>query len=411
MNFKMIKRGMVVALATLILASPMSALAKKTSPKTRTEMRTCALAKKTNALAQKTTTQAHTYKRTPYILINGKVSNNKNKLNLDSNENYITLKGKYKNCSLKTNSKKIKIRYWGNLGKTKEWEVITKKPGKVKIHVKHKGKTIKRFTVIVKTPKLKVIDSDDSYVDLELKGVGNRSSETVHKVKWYFVPISSYGCNEGVIKDSDNCSQTFLTIPGIYKVKAKLNGKVYRMKKPVTLLSFKDDFNVTSFESTERVLPSYVIESLRQHHYTFSIVGKKALDHFSQDLNAEHTVSGIHDLDNRRIVVSDTSAVVVLHEIGHFVSCSFQEVNGENLIQTKEWRGIYNSEKSKYVSETGFEEIKDVYAATSPNEFFAECFQQYYLMPDTLAKNCPKAYSFVQRTMTKDFPQIAGVLW
>ena len=66
----MIKRGMVVALATLILASPMSALAQKT-----------------NALAQKTTTQAHTYKRTPYILINGKVSNNKNKLKLDSNEN------------------------------------------------------------------------------------------------------------------------------------------------------------------------------------------------------------------------------------------------------------------------------------------------------------------------------------
>ena len=394
MNFKMIKKGAVVALATLILASPISALAKKT-----------------NALGQKTTTQAHTYKRTTYILINGKVSNNKNKLNLDSNENYITLKGKYKNCSLKTNSKKIKIHYWGNLGKTKEWEVITKKPGKVKIHAKHKGKTIKRFTIIVKTPKLKVIDSDDSYIDLELKGVGNRNSETVHKVKWYFVPISSYGCNEGVIKDSDNCSQIFLTTPGIYKVKAKLNGKVYRMKKPITLLSFKGDFNVMSFEDTKRVLPSYVVDSLRQHHYTFSIVGKKALDHFSQDISAEHTVSGIHDLDNRRIVVSDTSAVVVLHEIGHFVSCSFQKVNGANLTQTKEWRGIYNSEKSKYVSETGFEEIKDVYAATSPNEFFAECFQQYYLIPGTLAKNCPKAYSFIQRTMTKDFPQIAGVLW
>lgn len=394
MNFKMIKKGAVVALATLILASPISALAKKT-----------------NALGQKTTTQAHTYQRTTYILINGKVSNNKNKLNLDSNENYITLKGKYKNCSLKTNSKKIKIHYWGNLGKTKEWEVITKKPGKVKIHAKHKGKTIKRFTIIVKTPKLKVIDSDDSYIDLELKGVGNRNSETVHKVKWYFVPISSYGCNEGVIKDSDNCSQIFLTTPGIYKVKAKLNGKVYRMKKPITLLSFKGDFNVMSFEDTKRVLPSYVVDSLRQHHYTFSIVGKKALDHFSQDISAEHTVSGIHDLDNRRIVVSDTSAVVVLHEIGHFVSCSFQKVNGANLTQTKEWRGIYNSEKSKYVSETGFEEIKDVYAATSPNEFFAECFQQYYLIPGTLAKNCPKAYSFIQRTMTKDFPQIAGVLW
>ena len=166
-----------------------------------------------------------------------------------------------------------------------------------------------------------------------------------------------------------------------------------------------------SFEDTKRVLPSYVVESLRQHHYTFSIVGKKALDHFSQDLSAEHTVSGIHDLDNRKIVVSDTSAVVVLHEIGHFVSCSFQKVKGENLTQTKEWREIYYAEKGKFVSKTGFEEVKEIYAATSPNEFFAECFQQYYLAPSTLAKNCPKAYNFVQRTMTWDFIQIAGILW
>ena len=411
MNFKMVKRGVMVALATLVLANPMpasaqrtNALDQKTNPKARTELRICALAKKTP-------TQTHTSQHTPHILINGKVSNNKNKLNLDSNENYITLKGKYKNCSLKTNSKKVKIRYWGNLDKNKEWEVVTKKPGKVMLHVKRKGKTVKRFTIIVKTPKLKVIDSDDSCINLELKGVGNRDSETVHNVKWYFTPVSSYSCNEGVVKDSDNCSQVFLTTPGIYKVKAKLNGKVYRMKKSVTLLSFKGDFNVMSFEDTKRVLPSYVVESLKQHHYTFSIVGKKALDHFSQDLSAEHTVSGIHDLDNRRIVVSDTSAVVVLHEIGHFVSCSFQKVKGENLTQTKEWKEIYNSEKGKFVSKTGFEEVKEIYAATSPNEFFAECFQQYYLAPSTLAKNCPKAYSFVQRTMIRDFIQIAGTLW
>ena len=112
MNFKMVKRGVMVVLATLVLASPMPALAKKTPAQTNTSQ------------------------RTPYILINGKVSNNRNKLNLDSNENYITLKGKYKNCSLKTNSKKVKIRYWGNLGKNKEWKVVTKKPGKVRLHVK-----------------------------------------------------------------------------------------------------------------------------------------------------------------------------------------------------------------------------------------------------------------------------------
>lgn len=96
MNFKLIRKGVMVTLATLILASPMSALAKTTTTPTYV---------------------TRTSHRTPQILINGKVSNNRNKLQLDTNENYITLKGKYKNCNLKTNSKKVKLRYWGTSGK------------------------------------------------------------------------------------------------------------------------------------------------------------------------------------------------------------------------------------------------------------------------------------------------------
>lgn len=231
--------------------------------------------------------------------------------------------------------------------------MITQKSGKVKKYAKRKGNVVKYFVVIVKTPKLKVIDYDDSYINFKLQGVGNGNSETIHHVKWYFIPVGSYNGNKGVLKDSDNCSQGFLTAPGVYKVKAKLNGKVYTLGKTVTLLSFKGDFNAKSFQDTQRVLPGYIVRSLRLHRYSFSIVGERSLDHFSQDLNTEHTVSGIHDLDNRRIVVSDTSA----------------------------------------------------------NEFFAECFQQYYLAPRTLAKNCPKAYKFIKRTVQIDFHEIAGISW
>ena len=71
--------------------------------------------------------------------------------------------------------------------------------------------------------------------------------------------------------------------------------------------------------------------------------------------------------------------MIVIHEVGHFVSCSFQMVNGKNLTQTKEWKKIYKSEKRKYVSEAGFEQVENVYAATSANEFFAECFHTSYL--------------------------------
>lgn len=86
-------------------------------------------------------------------------------------------------------------------------------------------------------------------------------------------------------------------------------------------------------------------------------------------------------------------------------------VDGKNLTQTKEWKKIYKSEKRKYVSEAGFEQVEDVYAATSANEFFAESFQQYYLAPRTLAKNCPKSYKFIKRTVQIDFPKIAGIAW
>lgn len=67
--------------------------------------------------------------------------------------------------------------------------------------------------------------------------------------------------------------------------------------------------------------------------------------------------------------------------------------------------------KESTFQKQAFEQTEDVYAATSANEFFAECFQQYYLAPGTLAKNCPKAYKFIKRTVQIDFPKIAGIVW
>lgn len=52
-------------------------------------------------------------KRISKIRIKGKAADNHNKLKLDSNNNLVILKGPYKDCKLKTNSKKIKLNYWG----------------------------------------------------------------------------------------------------------------------------------------------------------------------------------------------------------------------------------------------------------------------------------------------------------
>lgn len=129
-------------------------------------------------------------KRISKIRIKGKVADNHNKLKLDSNNNLVILKGPYKDCKLKTNSKKIKLNYWGFSQANSRWEIITKKSGKAKIKVIKNGKTIKEFKVIVKKPRISAKTTKNS-VNLKLKNVGNRYGVILHNVKWVFTPVNT----------------------------------------------------------------------------------------------------------------------------------------------------------------------------------------------------------------------------
>lgn len=129
-------------------------------------------------------------KRILKIRIKGKAADNHNKLKLDSNNNLVILKGPYKDCKLKTNSKKIKLNYWGFSPANSRWEIITKKSGKAKIKVIKNGKTIKEFKVIVKKPRIRAKTTKNS-VNLKLENVGNRYGVTLHNVKWVFTPVNT----------------------------------------------------------------------------------------------------------------------------------------------------------------------------------------------------------------------------
>ena len=129
-------------------------------------------------------------KRISKIRIKGKAADNHNKLKLDSNNNLVILKGPYKDCKLKTNSKKIKLNYWGFSPANSRWEIITKKSGKAKIKVIKNVKTIKEFKVIVKKPKISAKTTKNS-VNLKLENVGNRYGVTLHNVKWVFTPVNT----------------------------------------------------------------------------------------------------------------------------------------------------------------------------------------------------------------------------
>lgn len=283
-------KKMVVCLAiplTMSLAcGSTTALAKGATPKisqTTKKSKENSKKKSKSSLAKKKSKKKS--KRISKIRIKGKAADNHNKLKLDSNNNLVILKGPYKDCKLKTNSKKIKLRYWGFSLANSQWEIITKKSGKAKIKVIKNGKTIKEFKVIVKKPKISAKTTKNS-VNIKLENVGNRYGVTLHNVKWVFTPVNTEqdnntapevpktpddsnttttpGTTTPEVPDDSNTTivdgNTAITLaqsvattapspitnrqhsakvtiikPGTYKVQATLLGKTYTLNKTVTV--------------------------------------------------------------------------------------------------------------------------------------------------------------------------------
>lgn len=185
-------KKMVVCLAiplTMSLTCGSTTALAQTTPKSEAVNLAKTTKKKLNKKSKSTLAKKKS-KRISKIRIKGKVADNHNKLKLDSNNNLVILKGSYKDCKLKTNSKKIKLNYWGFSPANSRWEIITKKSGKAKIKLIKNGKTIKEFKVIVKKPRISAKTTKNS-VNLKLKNVGNRYGVTLHNVKWVFTPINT----------------------------------------------------------------------------------------------------------------------------------------------------------------------------------------------------------------------------
>lgn len=193
--------GSTIALAQTTPKSEAVNLAKTTKKKLNKKSKSTLAKKKSKKKS----------KRISKIRIKGKVEDNHNKLKLDSNNNLVILKGSYKDCKLKTNSKKIKRNYWGFSPANSRWEIITKKSGKAKIKVIKNGKTIKEFKVIVKKPRISAKTTKNS-VNLKLKNVGNRYGVTLHNVKWVFTPVNTEQNSSTTTESPDNSNTT--TIPG-----------------------------------------------------------------------------------------------------------------------------------------------------------------------------------------------------
>lgn len=117
-------------------------------------------------------------------------------------------------------------------------------------------------------------------------------------------------------------------------------------------------------------------------------------------LNPNLSYDGVYSASRNSIEMKNNVDYGFMHEIGHYVDRKTGYVSGST-----EFKNIFNSEKSKY---KGFYSDWNLdsgnYARTSTSDYFAECFRDYYFSANSRSKlkaNCPKSYSFIQKTINK----------
>lgn len=117
-------------------------------------------------------------------------------------------------------------------------------------------------------------------------------------------------------------------------------------------------------------------------------------------LNPNLSYDGVYSASRNSIEMKNNVDYCFMHEIGHYVDRKTGYVSGST-----EFKNIFNSEKSKY---KGFYSDWNLdsgnYARTRTSDYFAECFRDYYFSANSRSKlkaNCPKSYSFIQKTINK----------
>ena len=75
----------------------------------------------------------------------------------------------------------------------------------------------------------------------------------------------------------------------------------------------------------------------------------------------------------------------IIHELGHYFDEKHQFSSSKQFTELyKKYRTLFNQKTKK--------------------EYFAECFKDYYFSANSRSKlkaNCPKSYSFIQKTINK----------
>ncbi len=118
-------------------------------------------------------------------------------------------------------------------------------------------------------------------------------------------------------------------------------------------------------------------------------VPKDAISAFDQlgfkiSINKNLNSTGVFSTEDHAIQLRYASAGVLLHEMGHFISC----LQGKTA-DSEEFIDIYKAEKDKYTGSN------KKYVTATNDEYFAESYRDYVEKPGDLKKERPQTYKYM----------------
>lgn len=100
--------------------------------------------------------------------------------------------------------------------------------------------------------------------------------------------------------------------------------------------------------------------------------------------------TGKFSAKEHRIIVKREEDNCIYHELGHFVAWT-----AGNVDYQKEWKAIYDKEKSKVTY------FNKGYVTQNPREYFADAYKDYVLHRSSLSSTRPKTYKYVKAAVAK----------
>lgn len=100
--------------------------------------------------------------------------------------------------------------------------------------------------------------------------------------------------------------------------------------------------------------------------------------------------TGKFSAKEHRIVVRREEDDCIYHELGHFVAWA-----AGNVDYQKEWKAIYDKEKSKVTF------FNKGYVTQNPQEYFADAYKDYVLHRSSLSSTRPLTYKYVKAAVAK----------